>query len=113
MGAGRPIKFTEKELKNKVDQYIEETEKPTLAGLAYFLEIDRQTLYNYAEKDQFFDIIKKARNFIEARYEQELVYSANPTGKIFALKNMGWQDKSEVESSGSIGIIWNEQKTYE
>ena len=36
----------------------------------------------------------------------------NTTGAIFALKNMGWKDKSEVEQSGGLAINWHEEKTY-
>lgn len=92
MGRGRPIKFSAEELNERVNEYIK-GERITLAGLALFLGIDRQTLYNYAEKDEFFDILKRARDAVEARYEERLVYENTPTGVIFALKNMGWKDR--------------------
>jgi hypothetical protein len=94
---GRPLIFqSPDELKTAIDLYFAEDERPTLAGLAYALNISRQTLYNYAEKDEFFDIIKKARERVEAKYENRLIYENNPTGVIFALKNMGWKDRNEV-----------------
>ena len=96
--AGRPLKFTSKEqLQTEVDLYFAQESKPTLAGLALSLGINRQTLYNYAEKDEFLDIIKKARERVEAAYEGRLIYENNPTGVIFALKNMGWKDKTEID----------------
>lgn len=112
--AGRPLIFEKPEdLKNAIDEYIESCgEKPTLAGLAYHLQIDRQTLYNYEDRPEFFDIIKRAKEWIEYKYEERLIYGTNPTGLIFALKNMGWKDKSEVEQSGGLSISWHEEKTY-
>lgn len=99
MRTGRPLAFTPEELQSKVDEYLT-FPKITLAGLAYHLNIDRQTLYNYAERDEFFDIIKKARQAVEAKYEERMIYENNPTGVIFALKNMGWSDKQEIKHEG-------------
>lgn len=94
---GRPLIFDSPEkLLEAITAYFDGTERPTLAGLAYGLGIDRSTLYNYAERDQFFHIIKKARERIEAAYEERLVWDNSPTGTIFALKNMGWKDRNEV-----------------
>jgi hypothetical protein len=96
--AGRPLIFsTPQELQKKVDEYFEENDKVTLAGLAVALDIDRKTLYNYAERDEFFHIIKKARERVEATYEERLIYTQNATGVIFALKNMNWRDKTEQD----------------
>jgi hypothetical protein len=94
MGAGRPrIWDSPDQLSKLVDQYFESNETPTLSGLALFLNIDRQTLYNYKERDEFFDILKKATSKVESIYEQRAIYQNNPTGVIFALKNMGWTDR--------------------
>jgi hypothetical protein len=108
----RPLIFkTAEELEAAINGYMA-TDKPTLAGLAYHLGIDRQTLYNYADRDEFFDTIKRARDYVESKYEERLIYENSPTGVIFALKNMGWKDKSEIENSGNMGLIWNETVTY-
>lgn len=113
MAGGRPLLFeTPEELDTQILEYIENETKPTLAGLAYYLGIDRHTLYNYKERPEFFHIIKKATDYIESKYEQRLIYEGNPTGVIFALKNMGWSDKQEIdqktEHSGGIDITWAE-----
>jgi len=98
MRTGRPLLFkTPEDLDAAVQKYINEAEQPTLAGLAYALGIDRQTLYNYKERPDFFDIIKKATDWVSQIYEQRLIYNQNPTGVIFALKNMGWKDQSEIK----------------
>lgn len=103
MPAGRPLLFnTPSELEVQVNMYVSTEKKPTLAGLAYFLGVDRQTLYNYKDRPEFFDIIKKATDFVEARYEERLIYENNPTGVIFALKNMGWKDKQEIDQKTTL-----------
>lgn len=102
---GRPLIFeTPEKLKEAINTYLKDNKRPTLAGLALALDIDRQTLYNYAKREQYFDIVKKARDTVEAIYEERLVWDNAPTGTIFALKNMGWKDKTETELSGGIDV---------
>lgn len=94
---GRPAIWTSPEVLEKlVDQYFEHEKQPTLAGLAVALDISRSTLYNYGAKDEFLDIIKKARERVERIYEGILIYGDKPTGVIFALKNMSWKDRTDV-----------------
>jgi hypothetical protein len=74
----------------------------TICGLALYLGFStRKSLLDYDEKEEFVNIIKKAKTRIENNYEQNLQFP-NPTGSIFALKNMGWSDKTEIEHSGNI-----------
>jgi len=94
MPAGRPLIWKDPiELSILIADYFNQTSRPTLSGLAVFLEVDRHTLYNYKEKDEFFHIIKRATAKVEAIYEERAIYENNPTGVIFALKNMGWSDR--------------------
>lgn len=79
-------------------------EKVTITGLAYYLGFEsRQSFYDYEEKPEFSYIIKKARLRVEMGYEENL-QGNNVAGSIFALKNMGWKDKTEQEHSGSLTI---------
>lgn len=124
---GRPALFkTAKELEEKIQDYIEncpdkrqimfaskdgpphiiEVPAFTISGLSYFLGFEsRQSFYDYEEKDNFTYIIKRARNFIEKEYEK-LLQSGQCTGSIFALKNMGWSDKTEIESVNTIKTVY-------
>lgn len=105
MPAGRPLLFdTPEALQEAIDGYIQTAVKPTLAGLAYHLDIDRHTLYNYKERPEFFHVIKKATDFVESKYEERLIYNNNPAGVIFALKNMGWSDKQEIDQKTQLSI---------
>lgn len=100
---GRPLLFeTPQKLEQAIDGYINTEKKPTLAGLAYHLGIDRHTLYNYKEREDFFHILKKATDFVQYKYEERLIYESNPTGVIFALKNMGWSDKQEIDQKTTV-----------
>lgn len=68
---------------------------PTMAGLAYELDLSRQGLLNYSNRDEYVDAIKRARAKVEIHLEQRLGGNA-VTGTIFNLKNnFDWKDKTE------------------
>lgn len=104
---GRPLKFTSvQELEEAIELYFQtdafitdgedRSFRPTMSGLALFLECDRKTLLNYSHKDEFFLSLKKAKSRVEQALEQRL-YSNSVAGVIFNLKNnFGWIDKQEV-----------------
>ena len=98
---GRPLKFSSpEELQRLVDEFFDQTpvEKQTITGLAIHLDTDRQTLCNYEERDDFFDTIKKAKQKIEHAYEMHGMEHRSAFD-IFRMKNMGWQDKTEVDQT--------------
>ena len=95
---GRPPIWTNPEVVQKmIDEYFKREKMPTMAGLAVSIGVSRATLYNYAEKDEFLDTIKNARERMEEVYEQLLLYGDKPTGVIFALKNTGWTDSQSID----------------
>lgn len=125
--SGRPPMFkTPEDLQKKIDEYFKtgvkkrtitvgkppnvetiELPVPTISGLCLFLGFEsRQSFYDYEKKEGFTYTVKRARLFIEVEYEEQLQHG-NTTGAIFALKNMGWRDKTEVDSnhSGEIKIV--------
>lgn len=76
-----------------------------LTGLILHLGLSsRQSLDQYAERDEFYDSVKRAKLMIEAEYEQRL-FGNSATGSIFALKNFGWSDKQELDHSSSDGSM--------
>lgn len=104
--AGRPPKYkTADELEKAIAGYwVENSDKPTITGLALFLGFEsRQSFYKYEQDGEFSYAIKKARLQVESIYEKNL-HSGNPAGSIFALKNFGWSDKQEHEISGGITL---------
>jgi hypothetical protein len=113
--AGRPrIYSNPDDLDNNSDQYFIECEekkvRPTVTGLTLYLGFaDKTTLYDYLKREEFSHSIKKALTRIENALEQKLENNS-VAGIIFALKNMGWKDKQELEHSGEM--VWKETKTY-
>ena len=79
-------------------EWVEYDKKtPTISGLALYLGFcSRSAFYEYENKPEFQDTIKKARFRLENEYEKQL-YNDKCTGAIFALKNLGWKDKIENE----------------
>ena len=98
---GRPPKYkTKEELQEKIDEYFNECDRNnepyTVTGLAMALDVDRKTLINYSEKDEFFHTIKKAKVKLENYLEKRLINDSSTSGIIFNLKNnYGWKDKQE------------------
>lgn len=85
--------------------WIRSPEPATITGLALFLGFcSRQSFYDYEKKRKFAYTIKRARLKVEQEYEKKLTTSSSPTGSIFALKNLGWKDKTETEHSGEVGV---------
>lgn len=85
-----------KELKGYIVT-TKEAKPPTVTGLALYLGFStRQSMYDYKEKEKFTYTIKRACVAIENHYEQGLNNPAS-SGFIFALKNMGWSDKQEID----------------
>lgn len=99
-------KTDEKGIEKDVKVYERDAEYPSLTGLALFLGFEsRQSVYDYEKKNTDFSYaIKRARLRVEASYEQAL-FSRASTGAIFALKNLGWSDKQEVDHSSSDGSM--------
>ena len=110
-----PIYKTPLELEVKVDKYFEswhnkkevitsawvkiQVPYKTITDLAIYLWFEsRQSFYDYEKRGKFSYIIKRARLFIEREYEEKL-HLQSPTGAIFALKNMWWKDRTEVETT--------------
>lgn len=95
---GRPPKYSDpEELARECDayfDYIEENQEPaTIVGLSLFLGFGgKSSLYDYRDKKEFSNPIKRALSRIELKHEIGL-YSKTPTGHIFALKNSGWKDR--------------------
>ncbi|HEY8783949.1 MAG TPA: terminase small subunit [Mucilaginibacter sp.] len=126
-----PAFFTAEELSHKIDAYFNyiegefhlekkpgkepdgeapaarkvwdrEPENGTIAGLAFFLGFDsRQAFDDYENNGNFASILRRGRLGIEAMYEKKL-HLQSSTGAIFALKSMGWNDKTEGKNGPDV-----------
>lgn len=104
---GKPKKFkTPEDLRVVLDEYFQKTPKNewTVTGLGLAVG-SRQILDEYQERPEYRQIVKEAKLIVENRYEIDLKTNGR-VGTIFALKNMGWQDKQEVDvnHSGAISL---------
>lgn len=101
MEAGRPLKYdSANKLKEKINEYFKVTkqEKITITGLCLYLEINKDTFYEYGKREEYKEIIDLARLRVENSYELDL-RKFGRTGDIFALKNFGWKDKQEIDAN--------------
>lgn len=101
---GRPLKIdSAEELEKLVNEYFEKTDeiKITITGLCLYLGLTKETFYEYAKREEYKDILNRARLMVENSYEMSLRENGR-TGDIFALKNFGWRDKMEVENSNEL-----------
>lgn len=116
---GAPKFKTAKELQAKIDKYFKncpdkktyitktgqaiDIPTPTICGLCLYCGFEsRQSFYDYEKRPAFSYTIKRARLFMEKEYEQ-MLQSQSCTGAIFALKNLGWVDKTSQEITGKDG----------
>jgi len=99
---GRPPAYSDpEEMQVKISEYIDkciaEKERPIITGLCHHLGFEsRQSFYDYELKPNFAYTVKRARLLIEMEYEKRVGEGA---GFIFALKNFGWTDKTEVDNT--------------
>lgn len=111
METGRPPKYKDpQELWDKAMEYFDSVSKPTITRLCLHLGFDsRQSFYDYQAIPEFSYTIKRLRTMIEAEYEDLVTDKDYATpGVIFALKNLGWSDKQEVDHTTkgeSINVV--------
>jgi len=105
--SGKPPAYANAvELAEQVNEFfeycIENSEKATVTGLALYLGFcTRKSLDDYEGKGkEYLYVIKRARLAVEHSYEL-----AGQTIDIFALKNMGWADKTEIDHTVNIPTL--------
>ena len=81
------------------DPIMEYVQPITISGLARRLDMTREQLIEYSERNEFTDTVKKAKARVQEYVEYALMAGkAHPSSAIFNLKNnYGWKDKTESE----------------
>lgn len=108
---GRPkIYNSAEDMERDIKKYFAECDKKnkpyTMSGLAYTLNMSRQSLINYSKDEAFFDTIKKAKEKVEVMLEESLYRLGNNSGIIFNLKNnYGWRDTVEVKNDNEMSKL--------
>jgi len=110
VGMARPRKYKSPEdFDAMVDYYVAscqaENRPITWTGLVLALGFcSRSALDRYADRDGFGYSVKRAKLLVQAAYELRL-HGNNVTGSIFALKAMGWSDKTALELTSPDGSM--------
>ena len=107
--AGQPPVYNNpQEMWDKAMEYFDSVQKPAITRLCLHLGFEsRQSFYDYQKRPGFSYTIKRLRMMIEAEYEELVTDRDHATaGVIFALKNLGWSDKQEIDhTSGGEKIV--------
>jgi len=97
---GRPIEYTDEviqDIKQRFEEYIDNTDIPIVAEFAYKNDIRRQTLY---ERGEFSDTMGKCVDKKEAQLETLGLFNViNSSMAQFSLKQLGWRDKQDLNMS--------------
>lgn len=81
----------------------------TVTGLALHLDLTRQGLLNYQARPEFVDTIRRAKQKVEAGYEETL-FSKFANGASFGLKeNFGWKDERSIRHSLDFSKLSDEE----
>lgn len=105
------------EMEDLLARYVKNLEKngepATITGVCLFLGFDsKSTLDTYEKIPEFEGVVKRVKLYVESHYERRLFDKA-PTGAIFALKNMGWSDKSQVDHVSTDGSMTPSRTTLD
>lgn len=110
---GRPSKWeTPEKLEADIKKYVNDCKEnklvPTVHSLALFLDCDPELIYYYGEKQEFFSIIKRAKDFIIS-FQQQFLFKTgyNPAGTIFSLCNMTKMNQFKFENTNRQEITSN------
>lgn len=119
---GRPVKYDSPEkMQELIDAYFKKCDEATahtiigkgesqlaielpsplpytIEGICYALGMTRQSLLNYSEKDEFFDIIKDAKDKVLENLSVRALQGTNHAAvSIFMMKNnYGYRDQQDV-----------------
>jgi len=110
MPAGRPrLINSPEEMLNTGYAYFNEcklNEQPILVtGLVLALGLSsRESLVEYGKRPEYSDAVKELKSVCE-NYAENRLFSNNPTGAIFALKNYGWTDKLALGGADDLPPI--------
>lgn len=109
---GMSMKFPNKEmLEAQIEAYFQDCDKRkvayTMSGLAYYLGTTRAVILDYSAKEEYGEIIARARSRCERFVEEMLLSGKNPIGAIFNLKNNygKWKEETSTEIKGITSLV--------
>jgi len=109
MTTGRPLKFETPELlQEQIDAFFDhckkEDEQPIVEGLAIFLKTNKQTILNYAGREDYAPLIEDAKlRIAHSVMSRAMSGKINPTIAIWVSKNhYDYSDKRDVNLGGQV-----------
>lgn len=117
---GDATKCNEMDAKKKTFIEAMKTSLGNITKACEALGINRTTYYRWLEDEEFKSEIDNIGEYVIDFAEHSLfrqIQENNTTATIFYLKtkgkHRGYVEKQEIDHSGSLGIVWKEEKTYE
>lgn len=107
LGDIREQELTVDKVRNNLKKYFQHLAKEnkfaTITGMALHMGFrGRKDMINYEALPEYEEIIKIGKSIIEYSYEIRLkMPDVKQTGILFALKQMGWEDKQTIETSNT------------
>jgi hypothetical protein len=105
-------KYTPREMWLNVKAYftvsINYGQPLTRTGMAMFMGMNNERvtkMRNDPKLHHAYYFLRDCSDFVEMYNEYAAHKKQNPAGPIFILKNMGWKDKFEIESSANPGAL--------
>lgn len=88
-------------LREMVNSYFDECDALdvpyTVSGLCLSVGYSRERLLTTSADNELGDVISQAKLLIEQQIEYRLSKDDKPQGLVFALKNMGWTDRQQLD----------------
>lgn len=76
----------------------------TISGLAMYLGMDRRSIINYEDRDEYFPAIACAREKC-GRYAEEQLFEGNDRGAKFSLiNNYGWIESQQIDLNTTVQV---------
>lgn len=91
--------------KKKANEYFSNPEEMmtwTLPGFLLYCNVSKKQWEEFKTKEKYKETCEKVMLHLEDKYCHGLE-TKNPTGSIFALKNMGWSDEKGIKSTIEVG----------
>jgi len=86
----------------------------TISGMAMFSGIPLHTIHDMSHRKNLhpaYHFVLYCRQFLEMYNEYQVHKKQNPAGAIFVLKNFGWKDKIEMETTLTVGALSEVERT--
>ena len=122
MPAGRPRKIESPEAFERITEaYFAQREaeevRPTVTGLVLALGLSSyESLDEYGRRPEYSELVSRAKLRVADKCEIAAIGNGSPQGAMFILKNIKagadqsyWKDKQEVEFSGELKNMTDEQ----